>query len=93
MPVLQLADGTIIDQSLDVMWWALQQADPDNWLDIEKQDARLLIEKTITNLNTILISINISKGILRNHNCIIVKKQKNLLCCLKLICKDMMVLG
>jgi glutathione S-transferase len=45
VPVLELADGTIIDQSLDVMKWALQQADPDNWLDIEIQDARLLIEK------------------------------------------------
>jgi len=45
VPVLQLTDGTIIDQSLDVMTWALKQKDPDNWLDIKIQDARLLIEK------------------------------------------------
>lgn len=32
VPVLQLSDGTIIDESYDVMIWALRQNDPDNWL-------------------------------------------------------------
>ncbi|SDD37975.1 glutathione S-transferase [Kordiimonas lacus] len=32
VPVLQLADGTVIDESLDVMRWALEQHDPDGWL-------------------------------------------------------------
>jgi glutathione S-transferase len=32
VPVLQLTDGTIIDESYDVMIWALTQNDPDNWL-------------------------------------------------------------
>ena len=32
VPVLQLADGKVIDQSLDIMCWALRQADPDGWL-------------------------------------------------------------
>jgi len=45
VPVLQLIDGKVIDESLDIMLWALQQADPDNWLNIKKHDAILLIDK------------------------------------------------
>jgi glutathione S-transferase len=33
VPVLVTQDNTVIDQSLDVMLWALTQNDPDNWLD------------------------------------------------------------
>lgn len=33
VPVLVLVDGTVIDQSLDIMRWALHQADPEGWLD------------------------------------------------------------
>jgi glutathione S-transferase len=32
VPVLVLADGTVIDQSLDIMRWALQAHDPEHWL-------------------------------------------------------------
>lgn len=32
VPVLVLADGTVIDQSLDIMLWALQARDPQHWL-------------------------------------------------------------
>ncbi len=32
VPVVQLADGTVIDESLDVMRWALGQNDHDGWL-------------------------------------------------------------
>ena len=32
VPVLQLSDGTIIDESLDVMRWALARSDPEAWL-------------------------------------------------------------
>ena len=32
VPVLQLADGHVIDQSLGIMQWALTQHDPDGWL-------------------------------------------------------------
>ncbi len=32
VPVLVLADGTVIDQSLDIMRWALGQNDPEGWL-------------------------------------------------------------
>ena len=33
VPVLVLPDGQVIDESLDIMRWALTQADPDHWLD------------------------------------------------------------
>jgi glutathione S-transferase len=32
VPVLVLPDGDVIDESLDVMRWALAQSDPENWL-------------------------------------------------------------
>jgi glutathione S-transferase len=32
VPVLVLTDGTVIDESLDIMRWALEQRDPKNWL-------------------------------------------------------------
>jgi glutathione S-transferase len=32
VPVLQCADGRVIDQSLDIMRWALAQHDPQQWL-------------------------------------------------------------
>ena len=32
VPVLQLPDGSVIDQSLDIMHWALGQHDPEGWL-------------------------------------------------------------
>lgn len=32
VPVLVLGDGTVIDESLDIMRWALGQADPESWL-------------------------------------------------------------
>ena len=31
VPVLQLTDGTIIDESIDIMKWCLKQNDLDNW--------------------------------------------------------------
>jgi len=32
VPVLQLNDGTVLEESLDIMRWALSQNDPGNWL-------------------------------------------------------------
>lgn len=32
VPVLVLPDGQVIDESRDIMCWALQQHDPDSWL-------------------------------------------------------------
>ncbi|MDP1558260.1 MAG: glutathione S-transferase [Nitrosomonas sp.] len=32
VPVLQLADGRVIEESLDIMQWVLSTHDPENWL-------------------------------------------------------------
>ena len=46
VPVLVCADGSVIEQSLDIMHWALARHDPDNWLQpgcaalIEENDTR-----------------------------------------------------
>ena len=40
VPVLVLPDGEVIDESLDVMNWALQQSDPDGWLDTPPGSAK-----------------------------------------------------
>lgn len=33
VPVLKFADGRVLEQSLDIMQWALTQNDPERWLD------------------------------------------------------------
>jgi glutathione S-transferase len=40
VPVLLLSDGSVIDESLDIMHWALGAHDPDQWL--ERNDAALI---------------------------------------------------
>jgi glutathione S-transferase len=40
VPVLLLADGHVIDESLDIMRWALRYNDPQNWL--ASDDAALI---------------------------------------------------
>lgn len=42
VPVLHLPDGTVIDESLDIMRWALAQDDPDHWLDAGEDSERLI---------------------------------------------------
>ncbi len=44
VPVLVLADGKVIDESLDIARWALQQNDPQGWLMHESLLASLLAE-------------------------------------------------
>ncbi len=43
VPVLQLTDGTVIDESLHIMHWALKQHDPDAWLTRHDEHAEALI--------------------------------------------------
>ena len=43
VPVLVCPDGTVIEESLEVMRWALDQADPQGWLTLG--DATALIEQ------------------------------------------------
>lgn len=38
VPVLVDTDGTVVDESLDVMLWALGQSDPENWLSDEAME-------------------------------------------------------
>jgi glutathione S-transferase len=45
VPVLQFADGQVLDESMDIMYWALQQSDPEHWLDTNKDETQSLIEK------------------------------------------------
>ncbi len=48
VPVLVEPDGTVLEESLDILFWALSQSDPQNWLptnDDLQQDIRDLIEE------------------------------------------------
>jgi len=48
VPVVQLADGTVIDESYDVMLWALGENDPHGWLAtdpaLKAQASALIVE-------------------------------------------------
>lgn len=46
VPVLVL-DDQVLEQSLDIMRWALAQHDPDDWLMADDKDAQLLIADLI----------------------------------------------
>lgn len=37
VPVLVTPIGSVLEESLDIMQWALQQADPDNWLGADRK--------------------------------------------------------
>jgi glutathione S-transferase len=39
VPVLLTENQEVIEESLDIMYWALAQNDPDNWLTPENRDA------------------------------------------------------
>jgi len=43
VPVLQLPDGTVLEQSLDIMQWALAQHDPQDWLNADCEAVGQLI--------------------------------------------------
>jgi glutathione S-transferase len=45
VPVLVLPDGRVLEQSLDIMHWALQQHDPSRWLDIDNDGSQALISE------------------------------------------------
>jgi glutathione S-transferase len=38
VPVLIDTDGTVIDESLDIMLWTLRRSDPEQWLAPERDD-------------------------------------------------------
>ena len=43
VPVLVLPNGEVIDESLDIMRWALGQNDPDGWLSVSSLDDMLAL--------------------------------------------------
>ena len=45
VPVLVLPDGRVLEQSLDIMHWALQQHDPSRWIDIDRDNSQALISE------------------------------------------------
>ncbi len=51
VPLLVLPDGSVIDESWNIMQWALRQHDPDNWLG--ENDAYLNVAKPLLNQNDI----------------------------------------
>lgn len=51
VPVLMLPDGSVIDESLDIMRWAISQNDPKGWQDLEQaslSDSYSLIQQNDT---------------------------------------------
>jgi glutathione S-transferase len=56
VPVLQLTDGTVIDESLDIMRWALNHHDPDGWLAADDKSAAALINMNDTDFKRALDS-------------------------------------
>ena len=45
VPVLVLPEGRVIDESLDIMFWALRQRDPLEMLEHFSDDAKVLIQR------------------------------------------------
>lgn len=43
VPVLVLQDGTVLEESLDIMRWALQQRDSEGWLNADSELTQQLI--------------------------------------------------
>ncbi len=38
VPVMVMEDGTVLDESRDIMFWALHRHDPEGWLDVAARD-------------------------------------------------------
>jgi len=53
VPVLCI-DGQVIDQSLDIMHWALQKSDPDSWNNVDEKLANNWLEKNDGPFKTLL---------------------------------------
>ncbi|WP_415901214.1 glutathione S-transferase [Neptuniibacter sp. QD29_5] len=52
VPVLLLPDGTAIDESLDIMHWALDQNDSEAWLDADSNQIDQLIKENDHNFKS-----------------------------------------
>ena len=45
VPVVVTTDGNVLEESLDVMRWALAQNDPENWLSVSMGDTAALVAR------------------------------------------------
>jgi glutathione S-transferase len=45
VPVLHLEDNSVLDESLDIMRWALNERDPDAWLESDDHQGAALIQR------------------------------------------------
>lgn len=54
VPVLALPDGSVLDESLEIMLWALKQHDPDGMLEGFSEKMHALIERNDTEFKNIL---------------------------------------
>lgn len=54
VPVLVPAENQIIDESLDIMIWSLNQHDPKGWLSVDMASAQALIEENDTSFKKAL---------------------------------------
>lgn len=43
VPVLVQQDGTVLEESIDIVFWALGEQDPDSWLDVDREVVEALI--------------------------------------------------
>jgi glutathione S-transferase len=64
VPVLDLSDGQVIDESLDIMLWSLSRTDPDQWLDID-ETSKQLIQRIDTEFKPLLLQPYLSGHRLR----------------------------
>lgn len=45
VPVLVLSDAQVIEESIDIVFWALQQHDPDAWLKVNLDTVKMVIDE------------------------------------------------
>lgn len=49
VPVLVLPDSRVIDESLDIMHWALEQNDPEHWLTADAHTTKVMNDLVVSN--------------------------------------------
>jgi glutathione S-transferase len=84
VPVVVLVDGTVIEESLEVMLWALHETDPDNLLHSQVDKTNKEIDKNSADVLPAMISLIYEfdhgfKGCLEQYRCAKRYKEDNLL--------------
>lgn len=69
VPILLLCDGTVVDESVDIMIWALTQNDPDNLLlSDQKNGLKEMTELINRNDSEFVCALNAYKAASRYHD-------------------------